>query len=63
MGSEIIDILAEYIRIAEHGLMRPLWQDLDDAYKRAWRERARLVEAALAARGWTIVNQPEKDED
>ena len=57
MGSEVIDILAECIRVAEHGLMRPLWQDLGDVYKTAWRERARLVEVALNARGWTIVQE------
>ena len=57
MGSEIIDILAESMRIAEHGLIRPLWQDLDDVYKTAWRARARLVEAALTARGWSIVQE------
>jgi len=51
-----IDALAEVLRIDRHdGTRRPLWSDIDEAVREAWRDHARFVGNGMARRGFAIV--------
>lgn len=59
------DYLGEALRRERHGLMRPLWNDLEDRYREPWCRKAdfiiaRLDEADVSLVKCSRLNTPEK---
>lgn len=51
----IPDRLGEALRVHRYGLIRPLWPDLDDANKEAWRAVAGRFIGIMRRRGLKVV--------
>lgn len=50
-----LDALAAALRAEQHGAIRPLWSELDEARRNYWRERARVLWLALLERGFDLI--------
>lgn len=65
MTTPAIDALARALRIARHGLIRPLWEDMPDdcGIRVGWRNAAQRLDNGLRAQGFAVVQIIEERED